>query len=194
MGVVEVEPRIKAYADYFGAFSRAGYCARVKDSVDLKLANTWDSMMRRCYDPKAVNYARYAGISVCERWQNLPTFIADVRLLPGWQEKKADWATYQLDKDYYSSNQYSPDTCVWLSLKENHAYMHNVKPVRVTNPYGKVAIYLSARQAGAALGVAGVSITRSCVGVVKPSRKLLGFKMEFCNTKHPLRRALCQAI
>lgn len=41
---------------------------------------SWVSMLARCNNPKASNYARYGGrgIRVCERWHSFEVFLADV--------------------------------------------------------------------------------------------------------------------
>ena len=58
-------------------------------------------------------------------------FKEDVINLPHWWYKKNNWEEYNLDKDYYGSNQYSPDTCVWLSKEENHFYTRTATPLSV---------------------------------------------------------------
>ena len=44
------------------------------------LYRTWSNMRRRCTNPKDCSYSVYGGrgISVCERWQDFWTFVADM--------------------------------------------------------------------------------------------------------------------
>lgn len=160
--ILEVEPRLREYVPYdylVLGLPTAGYSDT--STLDGHLATIWRGMMRRCYDPSKHNYTLYggSGVSVCARWHNLQTFIRDVKEIPQAALKLADWG-YQIDKDYYSSNQYSPDTCVWLSAAHNGAYTG--KAVTVINPFGLESTYVSQHAAATALGMAHNStITRS---------------------------------
>lgn len=44
----------------------------------------WKNMKARCQNPSYHSFARYGGrgITVCERWQKFPAFLADVGLAP----------------------------------------------------------------------------------------------------------------
>ena len=82
----------------------------------------WKSMMQRCTDPKADNFKHYggAGIAVCERWQDFPSFLTDMGECPG-REMTLD--RIKSDRDYEPSN------CRWATRAEqnrnrpNHAVM-----------------------------------------------------------------------
>ena len=64
--------------------------------------------------------------------------------------KVEGWQDYQLDKDYYRANYYAPESCVWVHKLDNNIYKESVQPLKVTNSYGHVKIYLSASAAARA--------------------------------------------
>ena len=160
MPLIEVGPRVKEYEPYaFWVLGTPliGYGAKDTNPIDKKLAKAWWYMMQRCYNPEHQDYGAYGakGISVCKGWHQVANYVAGVKLLHGWESKLKDW-TCELDKDYYSSNQYSPETCVWLSQDENLTYRG--RPVKVTC-FGVETIYLSMAKAGRATGVLQNSIS-----------------------------------
>lgn len=159
--VVEVKPRAAEYAAYDGDFSWGGLGTEA-GSLERMLCETWVRMMRRCYDPAVHNYRFYGGkgVSVAPRWHSPATFIADATELPHWEYKKADPTRFDLDKDYYSANQYGPETCVWLREDENTLYTSSVTPVRVTRPDGWSRLYLSAAQAARTIDMPTSTMSR----------------------------------
>lgn len=150
-----------AFEEYLGDFSCAGFTTSGPNGQDHLLAKGWLSMMQRCYNPEHHSYMSYGGrgISVCARWHSLPAFVQDVKLLLGWPLKMGDWPNYELDKDYYLANHYSPETCRWLSRQDNTAYRLDAIPVLATNPYGYTRVYMSIKECARAVGVADSTIT-----------------------------------
>lgn len=118
------QKRVQSVTPYFGDFSTKGINVK-KGSIEDKLRNVWTKMMKRCYDSTMHNYNNYGskGVSVCRRWHECNNFIEDVKKLQNWDLKLENWNIYELDKDYFGSNVYSPDSCVWLHTAENNSYI-----------------------------------------------------------------------
>lgn len=198
--IVAVEPIEKEYEPYnfdlLGA-SIAGYSSSVSQTQINKLASTWSRAMRRCYDIEDKDYATYGGkgTSVCKRWHQVSNFIEDVQNLPHWAYKKANWAEFHLDKDYHSSNQYGPETCIWLRQDENAVYKDMVELVQVTDSCGESQVFLSATEAGRAYGCTETTI-KSYMQKGVPwklsyrKQRVRGHTFDYYSPKTPLRYAL----
>ena len=69
----------------------------------------WHNMMEHAYSN---------GMSVCKAWQDFDTFEQDVKKVPHWWYAERSWGVFSLSLEYYKSNVYSPETCVWLHVDE----------------------------------------------------------------------------
>ena len=80
--------------------------------MEIRILSRWQAMMARCYDKewKAKN-PTYKDATVCEEWQDYPTFR--MWAMEHIQQIELGW---DLDKDLMSGENriYSPDTCVFL--------------------------------------------------------------------------------
>lgn len=77
----------------------------------------WQSMVRRCTDPRAKDWSRYGakGITVCDRWQeSFAFFHEDMGARP-----ERGWHLHRID----SARGYEPGNCKWLSPSE-HLRLH----------------------------------------------------------------------
>lgn len=93
------------------------------------LKRKWANMIRRCYSDNI----GYENIFVHQDWHSFKQFLIDVRYLPQYfLAKENNFENWELDKDYYGSNGYSKDTCVFLHKKENVIYRNTqIKPIRI---------------------------------------------------------------
>lgn len=108
---------------------------------EIKILKTkWINMIKRCYSEKyKENSPTYDDIFVHNEWHSFENFLKDVRYLPQYflarEDKFKDW---HLDKDYYGSNAYSKNTCVFLKLKENVTYARNNGCYKITDENGNI--------------------------------------------------------
>jgi len=145
---------------YSGSYSTAGLNAK-RNSIEDKLRNSWVKMMKRCYDSTSHNYNMYGGIGikVHKDWHDCSTFVKEVQEIVNWKNKVECWNFFELDKDYYGSNVYSKETCVWLDTKENNLYTKNTNAVEVSlNKKSK--IFISLEEASIELGIPKSSLHR----------------------------------
>lgn len=112
--------------NYTRTNNRVGYLDKIDDlnfkkSEIKNLQNVWARMIRRCYDISYNEY--YSDVFVHQDWHSFRGFLKDVRYLPQYHLANEDnFKNWELDKDYYGSNAYSKDTCVFLTKKENTLY------------------------------------------------------------------------
>lgn len=163
--------RSVTFVDRVGPFKRESYAGSFDwmkqhktdpNTPERTLMEAWKRMMDRCYNPGADNYAYYGGkgVSVCKRWHDPKSFIEDAQKLPHYWYKARNPEGFDLDKDYYGSNQYNPESCVWIPGDENRMYMSTVKPVRVTNTAGESQDFITIGQAAEFLKIAPSSLHR----------------------------------
>lgn len=105
---------------------------------DMILRETWRGMMSRCYRRSNTRYNSYGakGITVSKRWHDLSCFILDAIDLPGWDSKKKHNRGMHLDKDYFGSNVYSKNTCLWMPHWMN-CKLNKSRPFLAISPSGE---------------------------------------------------------
>jgi thymidylate synthase len=103
------------------------------------LYSVWNEMLHRCYDTTRQHYSEYGGqgVFVAERWHDFNNFLSDAPRLPNALLKRAYPDEYELDKDYYATNQYGPETCLWLTRKEQNINTRRAQVVEAQGPYTK---------------------------------------------------------
>lgn len=118
-----------------------------------KLLKAWGHMIERCYNKNCKQYPLYGGngIFVSNDWHDFSKFIWSCIKLPGWVNVLRHPTVYDIDKDYYGSNCYSEDTCVWLTHDENVLYA-KAKPFIIIEPDGTKHTYISTTKCTADFG------------------------------------------
>lgn len=94
-----------------------------KEEISI-LKDKWENMFRRCYSKQyQKEHKTYKDIFVHQDWHSFKNFLKDVKMLPQYFLAREDnFVGWDLDKDYYGSNAYSKDTCVFLKHSENTLY------------------------------------------------------------------------
>ena len=74
--------------------------------------SVWREMRKRCSNPKADSYKHYGGrgITVCQRWADFSTFLADMGERP---------ENGSIERVNVNGN-YEPGNCVWIPAPEQH--------------------------------------------------------------------------
>lgn len=119
------EVRVKEVLIYNWGINDADYQVAGKDpdtGIEWRCPfyKRWKNMIARCHSPAFQrNQPRYKGCTVDERWRRFTDFKK-------WMEGQ-DWEGKQLDKDRLveGNKHYGPDTCMFLTRKENVNTRHN---------------------------------------------------------------------
>jgi hypothetical protein len=72
----------------------------------------WQNMHQRCRTPTRKDYKAYGGrgITVCERWSDFASFLADMgECPPGHSIERID-----------VNGHYAPQNCIWIPLDQQH--------------------------------------------------------------------------
>ena len=123
---------------YYPSVFGIGFLGEYKISTDLdkKIYNMWKKMI----EESALSEETF----VCNRWLNFSNFRKDVEYLPNWHKKKYNFKGYELDKDYYGSNAYSPDICVFSTKQDKNLYQSKkFKPFMAVFPNGSKEVAIS---------------------------------------------------
>ena len=179
--IILVKKKTAEHQPYDGDFSLKGFLSKGR-GTDADLIQLWLRMMKRCYDPSHEKYRFYGkvGVSVAKQWHDPAHFVDSVKKIPQWSQKLRDWARFDLDKDYFGSKQYGPDTCVWLRGDENRMYMSSATPLLVTDTSGRDYTFVCASSAARSLGISTSSVNRfvkagRVIGSKGANKKIEGF-------------------
>ena len=86
-----------------------------------KAYDSWQKMMKRCYNPRNQAYPRYGGrgICVCQRWHDVTCFIADMGTpQPGMMIERIN-----------NDGNYEPSNCKWATREEQARNTSYVKKI-----------------------------------------------------------------
>lgn len=88
-----------------------------------KVYQTWFHMLERCYSEKYhKKQPTYKNCTVCKRWLVLSSFVADYKLVDGYNQELFLAGELVLDKDIKSdgkNKEYSLKNCMFTSKSEN---------------------------------------------------------------------------
>jgi len=148
---------------------------------DEHIYSVWSEMIHRCYNKDRKHYKYYGakGVKVCDRWLDYTNFASDFYKIENGYAKKIDKDNFSLDKDYYGSNLYAPDTTIWLSKDEQRINTGRTKLVKVTFPSGTQEFVVDVVNFCFRYQLDYSSVTK-CIRGKKESVK--GYKFEKVNT------------
>jgi hypothetical protein len=113
---------------------RHGYAKHLEMGQQRPEYYIWASMIQRCTNPKARQYADYGGrgIKVCARWRLFDSFLADMGPRPEGKHPsgRAKYTIERKDND----GDYTPNNCVWATYKQQ---ARNKKNARMITYRGK---------------------------------------------------------
>ena len=100
----------------------------------------WESMLRRCHNPKTKDYKNYGGrgISICTRWHKFENFFKDMGERP---------PKMTLDRRNNNGN-YAPNNCYWATPTQqsrNTRRNHCLTFKGQTKPIGSVVRKISSQ-------------------------------------------------
>lgn len=92
-----------------------------------KLYELWYNMINRCYNTNNPNYKYYGakGVTVSPVWHSFEMFVKTLSMVPLSMMFRENESSYHLDKDYFGSNTYSPNTTIFLPNKINKSLSKN---------------------------------------------------------------------
>ena len=88
------------------------------------LYSRWTSMQGRCYNPDKADFNIYGakGVTVCEEWRTNFVSFYTWAIDNGFSPELVIDKDILCDKLNISPKLYSPDTCQWITVKENATY------------------------------------------------------------------------
>lgn len=116
-----------------------GHTSKKNGNHPTGIYQIWSSMLKRCNNQNATNYARYGGrgISVCKQWHSFEFFLKDMG------DRPFDGA--QIDRIDNNGN-YKPGNCRWVTPKENNRNTRRNKSI--DTPSGKMPLFAAEEISG----------------------------------------------
>ena len=121
---VDVYDRRTFNIGYLGFYKNASH---ISEKHKMTLKDKWENMFRRCYSSKYEHKSAYENVFVHQEWHSFENFLNTIIYVPQYfLAKRDDFKNWELDKDYYGSNGYSKDTCVFLKSSDNKIYTSGI--------------------------------------------------------------------
>ena len=117
-----------------------GYLGAIEHGTAHPLYWRWQNMMGRCYDKNHANYQYYGarGVSVSDELKCFANYVDVVSRDPHYKDLLNNPRKWQVDKDLRGKRQYSTETIVIITTKQNVHLAHPGTPIIATK--GDVSI------------------------------------------------------
>ena len=104
-----IKKYVSSYSLRKGTSKSCG-CSRKNDMRKHFLFELWRGIVKRCNNPKSINYKYYGGrgITICNRWLDFKLFLDD--MFSTWEDGLS------IDRIDVNGN-YEPQNCKWATLK-----------------------------------------------------------------------------
>jgi hypothetical protein len=133
---------------------------------NMKLYDTWHSIISRCYNVGDISYRSYGDkdVEVSDRWKCYANFREDAKEIFGWDLDKFMDGQLQIDKDLLQTSKgskiYSKDTCIWLPRDANFKLKRGEQTYFIAkSPEGKTYVDYSASNLSRKIDIDKRSIT-----------------------------------
>lgn len=114
----------------------------------VQLQKKWVQMIERC-SSKNEKLERWNLSMICTEWHSFEGFLRTIKKVPQYFiAKDANFKGFVLDKDYFGSSFYSPETSVFITLYDNEIYKYKAIKDELTGE-----IYLSQGEYARAYGL-----------------------------------------
>lgn len=161
-------PRINGVTHQAGKrlFTKSGYDSMVKSAIKHGKStaveySVWTGMKKRCHNQREKDYKYYGGrgIKLCDRWQNVENFIADMGPRPS--------AEHSIDR-INNDGDYEPSNCRWATREEQAV---NKRSAGIWLVHG--ITYKGKRAAAKAIGISTDTLKRRCKNPLFPEYQRL---------------------
>lgn len=138
-----------------------------ENGKEPKSYRAWFGMMQRCYcDNIHKKRPTYKGCTVCEEWHNYQNFAEWY-----YENHPSDGKKYHIDKDILieGNKHYSPDTCMFVTIKENvlKSQEKRMYSVDLISPYGEVVTIRNQSEFARNNGLAPANVNKLVHGKIK---------------------------
>lgn len=106
---------------FFPTLHGVGYLGERRTTENQTAYDRWSNMIDRCYNTTSHRYNSYGkvGVTVCERWLCFSNYLEDFVKLEGYDEDILHLLEIDKDTKIKGNKIYSPDTCMFITKKEN---------------------------------------------------------------------------
>lgn len=132
----------------------------VQSATKTMLFSLWMHILERCYDTSHSLYKAYGakGAYVSPRWLCYENFFNDVKRLPNYERWAKDPSAFDLSKDYYGSDCYDVETCLFAPVAMRYLFGPRTKTYLSISQKGIEKVHLSLKAMAKSIGVEALEL------------------------------------